>query len=144
MNEHRQKFRSHEVQLKVPFHDLDPLQIVWHGNYVKYMEDGREAFGKEYDLGYMNFFNAELIVPIVKIDINYKKDLRYEDSILIETRFVDSPAAKIIFEYKIYNMGNDELVTTGSTTQVFLNKERQLLLNTPPMFEEWKRRWKLL
>ncbi len=133
-----------KTELRIRFSEIDPLGIVWHGNYVQYFEDGREAFGKEFDLNYMDFYNSELIVPIVKLDIGYKKDLKYEDTITVETRYVDSPAAKIQFEYKIYRSSNGDLVTTGSTTQVFLNKDRQLLLKIPPMFEQWKRHWKIL
>lgn len=133
-----------KTHAKIRFSELDPLGIVWHGNYAKYLEDGRENFGKEFNLGYMDFYRAGLIVPIVKLEINYKKDLKYEDSIVIETRFIDSPAAKILFDYTILNAETNEVVTTGSSTQVFLNSDRQLLLVMPPMFEEWKRRWKLI
>ncbi len=129
---------------KIRFSEIDSLGIVWHGHYVKYMEDGREEFGKEYNLKYMDFYNAGLIVPIVKMDLNYKKDVKYGDSIIIETRYVDSPAAKILFDYTIYNAANNEVVTTASTTQVFLNKQRQLQLAIPPMFEQWKRHWKII
>lgn len=33
-----------EIKIKVPFYDLDPMNIVWHGNYVKYMEEARCDF----------------------------------------------------------------------------------------------------
>lgn len=133
--------RTHQ---KIRFSEVDPLGIVWHGHYVKYMEDGREAFGEAFNLSYTDFYDAGLIVPIVKVDVNYKKDLKYRDTIMIETRYIDSPAAKILFEYRIYNNATGELVTTGKTTQVFLNKDRQLLLSIPPMFEQWKRQWNLI
>jgi acyl-CoA thioester hydrolase len=129
---------------KIRFSEVDPLGIVWHGHYVKYIEDGREAFGEEFNLRYTDFYQAGLIVPIVKVDLNYKKDVKYGDAITIETRYVDSPAAKIIFDYRILNRTTSEVVTTGSTTQVFLNKNRQLLLAIPPMFEQWKRQWNLI
>ena len=129
---------------KIRFCEVDPLGIVWHGHYVKYMEDGREAFGKEFNLNYVDFFDAGFIVPIVKMDLNYKRDIKYGESIKIITRYVDSPAAKILFDYEIYNAASEELVTTGSTTQVFLNKKRQLQLAIPPMFEQWKRHWKII
>jgi acyl-CoA thioester hydrolase len=130
--------------INIRFSELDPLGIVWHGNYVQYFEDGREAFGKEFNLKYFDFFNAGLIVPIVKLDLNYKKDLKYGEVITVETRYIDSPAAKIVFEYKIFNTRDNDLVTTGSSTQVFLNDKKQLLLTSPPMFEQWKRQWNLL
>ncbi len=132
-----------KTTLNIRFSELDPLGIVWHGNYVKFFEDGREAFGKEFNLGYMDFYRAGLIVPIVKLDINYKKDLKYEEGVTVETRYVNCAAAKILFDFKIFKSSDNTLVTTGSTTQVFLNEDRQLLLNIPPMFEQWKRRWNI-
>ena len=132
-----------KTNTRIRFSEIDPLGIVWHGNYVRYFEDGRESFGKEFSLNYLDFFEAGLLVPIVKLEINYKKDLKYEEDITIETRYVDSPAAKIQFEYKIFKTADHDLVTTGATTQVFLNKNRQLLLAIPPMFEAWKKRWQI-
>ena len=133
-----------KVTSPIRFSEVDPLGIVWHGNYVKYFEDGREAFGREFDLNYLDLFQAGLVTPIVKLDVSYKKEIKYGDKALIETQYVDSPAAKIQFKYRIYRSSDEALVTTGSTTQVFLNAERQLLLAIPPMFEQWKKRWKLI
>ena len=61
----------------------------------------------------------------------------------IETTFVDNPAAKMIFTYKIFNP-NNEVVCTGKTIQVFVHKEGELSLNLPPFFEQWKRKVGLL
>jgi acyl-CoA thioester hydrolase len=126
---------------KVRFNEVDSLGIAWHGHYVKYFEDGREAFGAEHGLGYLDVYHNGLVTPIVNLSCNYKRPLSYGDSILIETTFVDNPAARIHFSYKIYQLSRHELVAEGSTTQVFLDSQsRTLLLNTPAFFEEWKAR----
>jgi acyl-CoA thioester hydrolase len=57
----------------------------------------------------------------------------------IETTIVDSPAAKMIYRYKIFDSKNN-LVCTGETVQVFLNADGELLLTNPLFFEEWKRK----
>jgi len=127
--------------VKVRFNEVDSLGIAWHGHYVKYFEDGREAFGAEHGLGYLDVYQNGLVTPIVSLTCNYKKPLNYGDSIVIETTYVDSPAAKIHFTYKIYQASRGELIAEGSTTQVFLDAEsRLLLLNPPPFFENWKKR----
>src|SRR6478672_12813941 len=130
-----------QTSVKVRFNEVDSLGIAWHGHYVKYFEDGREAFGAQHGLGYLDVYHNGLVTPIVSLTCNYKKPLTYGDSIVIETTYVDSPAAKIHFTYKIYQAGSGELIAEGSTTQVFLDAEsRLLLLNTPPFFENWKKR----
>ena len=42
------------VIIRVRFSETDPLGIVWHGNYIKYFEEGREAFGRKYGLSYLD------------------------------------------------------------------------------------------
>ncbi|WP_345238554.1 acyl-CoA thioesterase [Hymenobacter saemangeumensis] len=127
--------------MKVRFNEVDSLGIAWHGHYVKYFEDGREAFGQEHGLGYLDVYRNGLVIPIVSLSCNYRKPLQYGDSILIETTYVDSPAAKIQFDYKVYEQREHTLVAEGTTTQVFLDAEtRTLLLNSPEFFENWKKR----
>ncbi|AHF15907.1 acyl-CoA thioesterase [Niabella soli] len=129
------------VEVLIRFNEADPLGIVWHGHYIRYFEDGREAFGKEYGLGYLDFFAAGVVVPIVHAECNYKQSLRFGDTVLVETIYLPCEAAKIIFNYKLYHGTTKKLVATGTTTQVFLEKDSQtLLLNNPPFFEDWKKK----
>ena len=135
---------SATVEISVRFSETDPMGIVWHGNYVKYLEDGREAFGKKYGFNYMDVFQKGLFAPVVKMDLNFKKPLLYNENAIVETTYVDSPAAKIQYNYKIFKKSGNELITTGSTTQVFVNENGTLILSTPPSFMEWKRKWGLV
>ena len=129
------------TEVKVRFNEVDSLGIAWHGHYVRYFEDGREAFGDEYGLGYLDVYRNGLATPIVKLNCDYKRPLVYGDFIVIETTFIDSPAARIHFRYKIYKLGQPEVIAEGETTQVFLDVEsRTLLLNNPPFYEDWKQR----
>ena len=36
--------------VRVRFNETDVLGVVWHGNYIKFFEDGREAFGREHGI----------------------------------------------------------------------------------------------
>lgn len=126
----------------VKFSEVDALGVVWHGHYIRYFEDGREAFGLQYDLGYLDVFANDFVTPIVKSEVNHKLPLRYGDTAIIESTYVEHPAAKILFEFKIYNKSTNELVATGSTTQVFLDsKTNELSWTTPTFYEEWKKKW---
>jgi acyl-CoA thioester hydrolase len=128
-----------ETLIRVRFSEVDSMGVVWHGHYIRYLEDGREDFGSKFGISYLDFFSHNILVPIVKVDCNYKKPLIYGDSAIIETRFIDCDAAKAIFNYTIYNNINHEVVATGTTTQVFMNLNKELLLNFPPFFLEWKK-----
>ena len=136
---------SNRLSILVRFNEADPLGIVWHGHYIRYFEDGREAFGEKYGLRYLDIFNYGYTVPVVKVECNYKRSLRYGDRVIVEVKYVDTPAAKIKFTYRLYNPATNELVADGSSVQVFLDTATSSLqLTIPPFFEAWKKQCGLL
>lgn len=126
---------SHEIRIR--FNETDPLGIVWHGNYITYFEDGREAFGRQHGISYLDVFDKGFSTPIVKSTCEHKLSLRYGDVARIETTMVNTQAAKMVFRYTIFDAKN-EIACTGETIQVFLNTKGEMLLNNPPFYEEWK------
>lgn len=126
-------------EITTRFSEVDSMGIVWHGHYIKYFEDGRESFGKVYGLGYLDVYAQGFFIPIVNINCSYKKPIVYDEPLFIETKFIDTPAAKIKFEYKLFNKNNSEVYATGSSEQVFLTKERELHLTVPEFFVKWKK-----
>jgi acyl-CoA thioester hydrolase len=133
---------KHTVEMEVKFSEADPLGIVWHGHFIRYFEDGREAFGEAYGLKYLDFYRKDIVVPIINIDCNYKRILRYGHRIRLETTYIDCPAAKLLFEYAIYDAKSNELVATGNSMQVFMHKENLELMWTLPQFMiDWKNKW---
>lgn len=132
------------TEVKVRFSEVDSLRIVWHGHYLKYFEEGREAFGKKYGISYLDILQNGLLTPIVNVNCDYKKSLEYGDSALIETVFRNTEASKICFDFIIKSKKLNEVVATGSTTQVFLNLNRELLLVSPDFFIQWKNKYNLI
>lgn len=134
-----EKDLTSQTEVKVRFNEADPLGIVWHGHYVKYFEDGREAFGIMHGLDYLHVYKLGFIIPVVGVQCDFKRPLRYGDRVIIETTFIPSEAAKLKFNFRLFNAATGELVATGSSVQVFLRKiDRILELSNPPFFEEWK------
>ncbi len=117
------------------------MHIVWHGNYALYLEDGREAFGRDYPgLGYDDIRASGYGAPIVDVRVQYRGPLRAGDEAVIETRYIDCEAAKICFEYEIRRC-DGTLVATASTVQVFTDCRGELELVNPAFYLEWKQRW---
>ncbi len=135
-----QKTLSGKIEVNVRFNEADPLGIVWHGHYIRYFEDGRESFGIEHGIGYLDFYKNGLVIPVVHVECNYKRSLKYGEKVVVETIFSPCDAAKLKFDYQLYNADTGILVATGSSTQVFLDKETSTLqLTNPAFFEEWKK-----
>ena len=132
---------SVEKEITVRFSEVDSMAVVWHGHYVKFLEDGREAFGSKYGFTYMEAYRNGFMIPVVKLEIDYKRPVGYEDGIIIRTCFKDTEAAKIIFEYEIVNKRTGQISATAKSIQAFIDAEtRNLMLYAPEYFLNWKKR----
>ena len=128
-------------EFDIRFSEVDSMSIVWHGAYPLYFEDAREAFGEKYDLGYMRIFNSGYYAPLVDLSFQYKKPLTYgmTPEITITYRFTE--AAKIIFDYEIRDAATHEVMATGTSVQVFMDRNYELVWINPPFYEAWKKQW---
>ena len=73
---------TNRTTFRVRFSEIDSMQIVWHGEYVRYFEDGREAFGKQYGLDYMSIYREGYMVPIVDLTCQFKQSLSFGECYL--------------------------------------------------------------
>jgi len=126
------------LDLTVRFSETDSMGIVWHGSYVTYFEEAREAFGKKYGIDYLTIVDNGYYVPIVDIHVEYKNMIKYGDECTIEITFKNCESAKMKFEYEIFNKKTGILVAKGSSVQVFIDRNYELVLSSPQFFIDWK------
>ncbi len=129
------------VNRKVRFNEVDPIRVLWHGHYASYFEDGRMAFGEHYGIGYQDFFSAEVVAPIRQMHIDYTAPLRFDEECSITTILFWNDAARLNFEYLIYDNTGKE-VTRGYTVQLFLTPSGELYYAKPDFYEDFCIRWK--
>lgn len=129
------------VPLNIRFSEVDSMNIVWHGSYVMYFEDAREAFGKKYGIAYLDIFGQGYYAPLVDLSFKYKSPITYDMKPEITITYKPVDAAKIVFDYEITNPENGEVLATGHSVQVFMDLNYQLVWVNPEFYEEWKKRW---
>ncbi|MEZ4801482.1 MAG: acyl-CoA thioesterase [Gelidibacter sp.] len=135
---------KHTHTITVRFNEVDSLGIVWHGHYMSYFEEGREAFGKNFGISYLDIKAKGFAIPIVKTTTEHLLPLKYGDTATVETIFKNSSASKLIFDYVIKNHKN-QIVCKGETVQVFTSiKTGDMALNTPEFFKAWKLKHRLV
>lgn len=114
------------------------MGVIWHGSYLRYFEDGREAFGRSYGLTYMKVYENGFFIPIVKSEIEHKSVIQYGEEIQITATLIPTAAAKIIFEYEIVNLSQNTIAAIGKTTQVFMDaSSKELYLSMPEFYDKW-------
>ncbi|MDE6154525.1 MAG: acyl-CoA thioesterase [Muribaculaceae bacterium] len=131
-----------DKEITVRFSEVDSMNIVWHGSYPLYFEDAREAFGLKYGIDYLTIFGNGYYAPLVDLEFHYKRPIVYGMTVRVNIKYRPTDAAKIIFDYEIFNTADDELMATGSSVQVFLDKEYKLVWINPEFYENWKKEYK--
>ena len=137
LEKRKQERLSLEIEGAIRFSEVDSMNVVWHGNYLKYFEDAREAFGIHFGMAYIDIYNSDYLTPIVKSEIEHKFPLKYGDKFRTKISLIKTIAAKIVYEYEIFNITENKLSAVGKTTQVFIDDSGELQLISPQFYEEW-------
>jgi acyl-CoA thioester hydrolase len=108
----------YEFKRRVPFHDLDPLQIVWHGNYLKYFDIARFGLFKQAGLDvYQYFLTRQLIFPVTRSSAKHIVPLRYDDEFVCRATVTEA-VYKIAMSFEIRLAENGQICTRGKSEQV--------------------------
>ena len=112
---------SNIIKIRVRYSETDQMSYVYHGNYAQYFEMGRTEWLRELGISYKNMEESGIMLPVISLNINFMKPGKYDDLLTLKTTLVNKPTAKIDFKYEIHNQHN-ELITTATSTLVFVNK----------------------
>ena len=120
------------------------MGVVWHGSYVTYLEDAREAFGARFGLSYNRYIVENIFAPIVELNFHYRKPLRYGMKPVVRITYRPTDAAKIIFDYEMVNPADGEVFLKATSVQVFMDRDYNLLWEAPAFYLDWKKEMGLL
>lgn len=127
---------SHEILLTPAFHDLDPMDVVWHGNYLRYFEQARCALLQQIDYDYPQMRASGFAWPIVDIRIKYVRPLRYGQSVIVRATFAEwEHRLKIVYEAR--DAASGQRLTRGYSIQVAVDiATQEMLYVSPPVLLE--------
>lgn len=128
------------VQRTVRFEEIDPLNIMWHGRYASWLEDGREALGKAHGVHYLDFYAVGIAIPLKEFHLDFCQPLHYGQSYEIQTSLLWDDAALLDIEYRILD-GDGRIMTKAYTTQLMVTLKGELLLEQPLFFREMRQNW---
>lgn len=124
--------KIHEFKVRVRYAETDQMGVVYHGNYAQYFEMGRVEWLRNLGVSYKWMEENGIMLPVVSLNINYKKPARYDDLLTVKTIFKNQTSVKIEFDYEIYNE-NNELLTIGNSVLVFVDMKTGRPV-TPPNY----------
>lgn len=110
------------AEFRVEFYDVDSMGVVWHGNYVKYMELGRCALLDKIGYGYSEMKENGYAFPVTSLKLKYIKPLLFKQKAVVKAVLTEYEN-RIKIEYLIYDKESGELTTKGESIQMALNME---------------------
>jgi acyl-CoA thioester hydrolase len=109
---------STSVQLKVPYYDVDIMQIVWNGNYFKYFEVARQALFKKHGLDLLDYAKKTgYVFPVIRSMIKHIYPLRLDDEFIC-TAILKEARIRIVVKFEIKLLSNGLVCAKGQSEQV--------------------------
>jgi Predicted thioesterase len=94
------RLRTH-VNLTVPFHDVDMMGVVWHGNYFRYLEIAREQLLRQFNYGYQQMRDSGYAWPVVDSRIKYRHPLTFEQAFTVQAQ-LEEYEHRLKIQYNIF------------------------------------------
>ena len=130
----KQESRWHaETELQVQFFDLDPMQIVWHGNYVKYLEVARCALLDSIGYNYEQMKESGYMWPVIEMNLRYAGAARFGQKLRLRAEIVEYEH-RLRIDYLITDAETGKRLNRASTTQVAVDlKNGEMCFVSPPV-----------
>jgi acyl-CoA thioester hydrolase len=109
-----------EEEISIEFHDLDPMKVVWHGNYINYFEAGRRALLDKIGYDYYEMEESGYAFPVIEVSAKYLGSLRFKDRAVVKAVLVEYEN-RLKIKYEIRNAKTGLVTTRGVSTQMALN-----------------------
>jgi len=125
----------HETVIKVRFNEIDAYHVAWHGHYVAWMEVGRSELAGEFGLDAGQLAAEGYLAPVVTLELQYRKPLRYAEEAFIRTTIRRTDTATLEFDCRIVG-ADGSLAATGRTVHALTDLAGLLQYRVPPLIAE--------
>ncbi|NLJ11428.1 MAG: acyl-CoA thioesterase [Gammaproteobacteria bacterium] len=124
------------VTMDVPFFDVDMMDVVWHGHYIKYFEVARCALLDKIGHNYTQMRDSGYAWPVVDIQVRYMQGARFGQEITVQADLVEWES-RLKINYLIFDTATGERLTRGLSVQVAVAiAEREMQFVTPDIFQD--------
>ena len=123
------------TEIVVPFYDVDSMEVVWHGHYVKYLEHVRCALLDGINYGYAQMRASGYAWPVIKLSLRYSYPAVFGQVLQIQARMVEWEY-RLVIDYEIRGRDSGKKLSNASTTQIAVNADTgETCLGSPPILE---------
>ncbi|WP_448549446.1 acyl-CoA thioesterase [Thalassotalea fusca] len=127
---------SANVEYEIPFHDCDPMQVVWHGNYARYLEFARCELLRMFQYDYVDMHDSGFMWPIVDMRIKYVGSAIFAQRIRIHA-YLKEYEHNLKIDYLIEDATSGKVLTKATTSQVAVCvQSKEMQFESPAILRE--------
>lgn len=126
---------THETKIRIRYGETDKMGFVYYGNYPLFYEIGRTEMLRSLGSSYKQIEEMGILMPVLSLQVKYIRPAYYDDEITIKTSIKETPTARIIFYYEIYNDTN-KLINKGETVLAFINGKTNKPVRAPEFLQK--------
>jgi acyl-CoA thioester hydrolase len=120
-----------EVEIEIPFHDIDVMGVAWHGHYVKYLEVARGALLDKINYNYPQTKASGFAWPVIEVRIRYPRPLHFQQKVRVKA-CLEEWENRLKISYLIEDLKTGQRLTKGYTVQVALDMDSGEMLYVSP------------
>jgi acyl-CoA thioester hydrolase len=130
-----------DVIIEVPFHDVDTMNVVWHGHYLKYFEIARCKLLDQFDYNYNQMRDSGYAWPVIESYVRYVQGIEFAQKIKVRA-ILKEWENRLKIEYQIFDATSNKRLTKGFTSQVAVNMEtREMCFQSPQILIDRLNAW---
>ncbi|MDP5147335.1 acyl-CoA thioesterase [Shewanella sp. ULN5] len=132
---------SIEMDMVIPFHDVDSMGITWHGNYLRYFEVARCKLLDKLDYNYRQMQASGFAWPVVDLQVKYVKSSSFDQLITVKAAIIEWEN-RLKINYQIIDTHTGQRITKGYTIQAAVDMTtEELCFITPDIFQAKIKPW---
>lgn len=125
-----------EIEIEIPFHDVDVMSVAWHGHYLKYLELARCELLDKVEYNYPQMRESGYAWPVIDVRVRYAQPLHFQQKVRVRAELVEWEH-RLKVNYLIEDIGSGRRLTRAYTVQVAVDMESgELLFESPDILFE--------
>ena len=126
---------KHAFNTKVFYSDTDAYGVVWHGNYLRWLEMGRTYICEQADLKLSELEKQDIVLPIADLNIKYKNSAKLDDELTVTTEIIEKGRFYITFYQTIIDKKSEKTYIEATIKVVAIHKDGTLYRSLPEQVE---------
>ena len=126
----------YELTVKVQPHHTDYGGIVWHGNYLQWLETARIECLASLGINFVDLVKLGCDLPVVDLSLRYHRPLRLGQTALVKTQMQEIRTVRLEWLERVECIETNKLCVSGKVTLVAIDQAKgKILRQLPPEFE---------